>query len=91
MKTVKEKFAMVADDKFQVPGEVRNFYNEIVNRGNAARKEWQNGLESYATAHPSEASEFTRIFVKGELPDGWDAGFPEFKEGESPATRYIKI
>jgi transketolase len=55
-------------------------------RGGAARRDWQEHMDAYTTAHPDLAAELRRVLA-GELPADWDADLPSFETGTSQATR----
>ncbi|HTE53553.1 MAG TPA: transketolase [Kofleriaceae bacterium] len=82
----KRQLGWTAVEPFTVPAEVRAHADEIAARWQAARREWDGGLEAYAAEHPDLAREWQRCLA-GELPDGWDRDLPRFAAGESVATR----
>jgi transketolase len=76
------------DADFLVPdGVVEHFAEGIGARGREARETWEALFEEYRAAFPELADELERM-QRRELPDGWDAGIPEFPADEKGlATR----
>ena len=72
--------------KFDVPREVAAHMAEPGERGRAVHAAWRERVTAWRAAHPDVAATFDRC-VRGELPPGWDQGWPTWKEGESIATR----
>jgi transketolase len=71
---------------FEVTEAVINHAREVVQRGKAARHEWEQGFHAWREANPERAAEFDRISA-GELPDGWEKAVPVFPAGKEVATR----
>jgi transketolase len=72
---------------FEVPQEAYDHWREAITRGAAAEAEWNNTLADYRAKYPAEAAEFERR-LRGELPQGWDAGLPRYgAEDKGLATR----
>jgi transketolase len=70
------------EESFRVPPEVLEHTRKAVDRGRAARQEWEKRL-----AHFPERAELTRR-MEGRLPDGWQARIPSFtKDNGSVASR----
>ena len=63
--------------EFEVPAEAYGQWRQAIERGAAAESAWNASLEAYRAAYPNEAAEFERR-LRGELPQGWDAGLPSF-------------
>jgi transketolase len=74
------------DESFHVPADVLEHSREVVQRGRAARAEWEKSYESWRTANPERAAEFDRISSR-TLPPGWADALPTFEPGKSIATR----
>lgn len=70
--------------KFLVPEEVRTHMAEGGRRGAAAHNQWREKLAAYKAAHPDLGTQLETA-IKGELPAGWDEGWPTFTG--SAATR----
>jgi transketolase len=71
---------------FYCPEEVLAHTRKVVDRGRAAREEWQKGFDAWSGAHPDAAAELTRISER-RLPAGWDAKLPDFAGETSMSTR----
>ena len=74
------------DAHFLVPDAARAHFGAIKTRGAAAHAAWRSRLEAYRAAHPDLAASWDAA-QKGELPAGWAAAVPTWKDGESLATR----
>ena len=73
--------------EFEVPAEAYGQWRQAIERGAAAESAWNASLEAYRAAYPNEAAEFERR-LRGELPQGWDAGLPSFTPADKGlATR----
>ncbi|AUG80166.1 transketolase [Kitasatospora sp. MMS16-BH015] len=71
---------------FEVSEAVIDHARLVVQRGKAARTEWEQGFHAWRAANPERAAEFDRIQI-GELPDGWEKSIPVFPAGKEVATR----
>jgi len=54
--------------------------------GAAKHAEWDELMAAYAVAHPALAAEFGQL-LRGELPDGWDAGLADVDFTKPMASR----
>ncbi|XBW36543.1 hypothetical protein QEN19_002119 [Hanseniaspora menglaensis] len=80
---IKQNFGFNPEEKFAVPQEVYDFYQqEIIAPGAVANKEWETLFEAYAAQYPTEAAEITRR-LSGELPTGWEAALPTYTPADS--------
>lgn len=83
----KKNLGWPLEPEFYVPDDVLAHFRQAVERGEEAETAWDELLEQYHDAHPEQAGEFDRM-ASGELPEGWDAGIPEFSPEDGPvATR----
>jgi transketolase len=74
-------------DKFYIPTEALDHFREALIKGASAQTNWRTKLDAYRAAFPAECAQFEQ-FVSGKLPEGWDAGLPQWKPGDKPiATR----
>lgn len=72
---------------FYVPDDVLEHTRRAVGRGRKAEAAWRGRLDAYRKEHPEEAARFERE-MRGELPEGWDAGLEGlFADGKPVATR----
>ncbi|WP_406567790.1 transketolase [Actinoallomurus soli] len=74
------------DQTFEVPEDVLEHTRKVIDRGRAARAEWEKAYEAWRAANAERAAEFDRIRAR-RLPDGWTAKLPEFEAGKGLATR----
>lgn len=73
-------------EPFSVPGEVREYLLEAVERGREAERMWQETYDAYADAYPELAAQFEAQLV-GDLPEGWDAELNALTFDKPVATR----
>ena len=75
------------DEKFYIPGQVKQHMGEALARGKKWQDEWQILLAAYQSKHAQEAAEFARVLA-GKLPQGWQEAAPLFQPDDGPiATR----
>lgn len=86
LKKTKEFFGWDPEQTFVIPDEVKAHLAEAGRKGADLHQQWEDEFKKYSEAYPTEAEQL-KIAVKGELPEGWDKELPEFKAGESLATR----
>ncbi|MGG3448793.1 MULTISPECIES: transketolase [Bacillaceae] len=87
MKLTKDYYKWTFDQDFHVPDEVYNRFEEAaVGRGAQAQAEWEKSFASYKENYPELAAQLEKA-ISGELPDGWDADLPVYKEGTASASR----
>ena len=83
----KKNLGWPLEPKFYIPEEARAHFRKAVECGEKAEAEWQQRLAVYRKAFPDLAAEWDR-YVRGELPEGWQAKLPVFKPSDgSLATR----
>ncbi|MBV2355177.1 transketolase [Streptomyces sp. J2-1] len=71
---------------FAVADEVLAHTREALERGSAAKAEWEKGFQTWRNENAGRAAEFDRI-AAGELPTGWEEKLPVFETGKAVATR----
>ena len=71
---------------FQVDEDVLAHARNVVERGAAARTEWQSSFEAWQAANPENAALLERIEAK-KLPVELDAALPVFEAGKDVSTR----
>jgi transketolase len=75
------------DKSFEVADEVIAHTRTLVDRGRAARDQWQAGFDAWAQREPERKALLDRL-TAGTLPDGWDADLPHWEPGsKAVATR----
>jgi len=62
---------------FQVDDDVKAYYKNQANEGEAQKLAWDAAFANYQKAHPEKAAELTRRF-SGELPEGVYDDLPQF-------------
>ena len=73
---------------FYIPADVLAHQRTALDRGREWEQAWQQRVHAWWHAQPEQAADFD-LDVRGELPEGWDAGLVDlFKPGDKPmATR----
>lgn len=88
VKLTKKAYGWPEDEKFLVPEGVMEHMAQGGERGKKAEEDWNKKLAVYRQAYPELAAQF-EMSLKGELPEGWDAGIPEFDPEKPQATRNV--
>lgn len=86
LKKTKEFFGWDPEQTFVIPEEVKAHLAEAGKKGAELHNQWEELFSKYGEAYPEENKQLQTAF-KGDLPEGWDKDLPEFKAGESLATR----
>ncbi|SDG28973.1 transketolase [Klenkia brasiliensis] len=75
------------EQTFQVADEVIAHTRKVLERGQAARAEWQPGFDAWQAANPDQAALFDRMRTR-TLPEGWADALPTFDaDPKGMATR----
>ncbi|MFE6779604.1 transketolase [Streptomyces sp. NPDC057702] len=82
----KEVLGFDPERHFEVEETVLAHARAVVERGRAARTDWDKRVLTWREANPERAAEFDRISA-GELPAGWEKSLPTFPAGKDVATR----
>ena len=83
---VKEVLGFDPAETFVVADEVLAHTRQAVERGHAARAEWQKSFDAWAAANPEKKALFDRI-QSGRLPEGIEDALPVFEAGKDVSTR----
>ncbi|QHJ71082.1 transketolase [Planococcus halotolerans] len=87
MKLVKEYYEWTFDQDFHVPDEVYETFEKATDElGGKAEAEWNKLFEQYEREHPELADQL-KAAIRGDLPENFDAEFPEYEVGKKQATR----
>ncbi|OIW31514.1 transketolase [Coniochaeta ligniaria NRRL 30616] len=86
VKNMKRAYGFDPDQSFVIGDEVREFFRDIPERGEARVREWEALVDRYAAQYPELAAEF-RSRVRGELPSNWRDLIPTSFPDKSTATR----
>ncbi len=82
VRATKRNYGWPEDAQFLVPdGVYEHFAEGIGARGAEQRGAWEKLLAAYRDQEPELANELERM-QRRELPDGWDAGIPEYPADE---------
>ena len=83
----KEKLGWPVEPHFLVPEDVLAHFRQSIDKGQKLEGDWKRLINSYAKAYPELAGELNRR-LEGKLPEGWEAGLPEYPADEKGmATR----
>ncbi|HEU4850183.1 MAG TPA: transketolase, partial [Terrimesophilobacter sp.] len=83
---VKKVLDFDPEETFAVEPEVIAHTRKALDRGTAARAEWQKGFDAWATANPDRKSLLDRL-ESGALPEGVERALPVFEPGKDVSTR----
>ncbi|WP_282019739.1 transketolase [Planomicrobium okeanokoites] len=87
MKLVKEYYEWTFDQDFHVPEEVYETFEKATDElGGKAEAEWNKLFEQYESEHPELAAQL-KAAIQGDLPEDFEAEFPEYEVGKKQATR----
>ncbi|MDZ7727154.1 MAG: transketolase [Dehalococcoidia bacterium] len=82
----KEALGWPTDAPYHVPGEVREAFGQVQERGKAAEAEWDTRFAAWAAAYPELADEWRR-WQEGTLPEGWKGVLPCWEADTMIETR----
>lgn len=86
MAATKIHFGLKGDESFQVPPQVKEFYDKTTS-GAELEEKWNALFAQYKAAHPELAAEFVRR-QEGKLPADWKKNLPKFTAADKGlATR----
>lgn len=73
----KSKLGWQWDAPFHIPDAARAHMRQALARGRQAQAEWQARMAGLRAADPAAAQGLMQA-LQGDLPEGWDAGIPDF-------------
>ncbi|ANH39830.1 Transketolase [Nocardioides dokdonensis FR1436] len=82
----KEVLGFDPEKTFELKEGVLEHTRAAVERGKAAQAAWEEEVQRWAAANPTEAALLERMRTR-TLPEGWDADLPSFPAGKDVATR----
>ena len=83
---LKKEIGFDPEKTFDVDPAVLDHARQVIARGAAAHREWDEAFAAWEQANPERAALLKRLRA-GRLPDGWTDSLPTFPAGESLATR----
>lgn len=87
IRLAKKNYGWPENEHFLVLEKVLKHSRKTVARGEKIEKQWNKQFDEYRKKYPDNARMF-EIALKGELPEGWDEGLPDFSsKGSMMATR----
>lgn len=81
----KKKLGWEWEEPFHIPEEALACFRKSIPRGAEKKADWSQIFEAYSREYPDLAKEY-QMFMKGELPDGWEEALPEFPADEAGAA-----
>jgi transketolase len=83
----KKNLGWLENEKFLIPAEVQNFFDEVKRKGEEKEEEWNKLLKKYSDKYPGDANLFIDL-MNGNYGEEWKTKLPVFKdEGKKIATR----
>lgn len=86
IKLTKAAYGWNYEEPFFVPEKVKEHFQQLAAAGQEKEAAWNELFANYKKNFPELAKQFEAA-VTGELPEGWTEALPDFKAGESMATR----
>jgi transketolase len=83
---VKKVLDFDPEQNFVVEPEVLEHTRKAIDRGKAARAEWQKGFDAWTAANPERKALLDRL-ASGALPEGVEDVLPVFEPGKDVSTR----
>ncbi|MFC7847042.1 transketolase [Arthrobacter sp. NPDC057388] len=83
---LKEVLGFDPAKSFEVDQEILAHARQVVDRGAAARSEWEESFAAWQSANPEAAALLERVEAR-ELPAGLEAALPVFEAGKDVSTR----
>lgn len=83
---LKREIGFDPERTFQVDDDVLAHAREVVDRGAALRREWDETYRAWREGNPDGAALLDRMTTR-TLPEGWTDALPEFEAGKDVATR----
>ncbi len=85
-KATKKNLGWPEDKSFYVPAEAQANWDKCKEKGQKARKEWEEKFAEYKKAYPTEGAEYDRT-TSMKLAEGWQKEIPVFPPDKPVATR----
>jgi transketolase len=86
VKETKRNLDWPENKSFYIPKEVLAHFRQAVKNGAKLEKDWNESVKKYEKTNP-ELGRLFRQIRSGDLPEGWEAALPYFKDVEAKATR----
>ncbi|HZW04473.1 MAG TPA: transketolase [Anaerolineaceae bacterium] len=87
LRGAKQALGWPLEPDFSIPEDVLGFFRKARETGAEAERSWQANFDVYQKEYPDLGAELERRW-KGDLPEGWDQGLPEFPaDTKGVATR----
>ena len=77
LNSAKQALGWPLEPRFAIPGDVLEFFRQVVGYGDELELEWNSRLQEYKKANPEKGAEFERR-MRGELPQDWEKSLPVF-------------
>lgn len=86
VKNMKKANGFDVDKHFEISEDVRDFFSDLPQRGEAFVSEWQGLLDKYCEQHPELGEEF-KSRMRGEMREDWKSLIPQSFDTADTATR----
>ena len=86
VKETKRNLGWDEDKTFFVPEEVYEHFAHVAERGAEIEDQWEKLVEAFCGEYEKEG-ETLKMFMKNELPNGWEDSLPKFEDAKAAATR----
>jgi transketolase len=86
IKAAKKFYGWDPEKKFFVPDEVKEYSQQIIERGKKQSDEWDQLFAKYEKEYPELAAQL-KLIQNREMPKGWDCCIPKFEAGTKISGR----
>jgi len=86
IKLTKKNLGWEYDEKFVIPEDVKDYFEQSIEKGKIEEEKWNELLSVYQEKYPEEYKLFVSA-IKGEIGNEWKKSLPKFNAGEKIATR----
>lgn len=86
IKATKKFYGWDPEKKFFVPDEVKEYSQQIIERGKRQNEEWNQLFAKYEKEYPELAAEL-KLIMNREMPNDWDCCIPKFESGTKISGR----
>ncbi len=88
IRLTKKNLGWPEDASFLVPEQALSKFRKCIETGNQAESAWQDIYHAYTKKYPDLADKWVNA-MSGFLPEGWDAGIPEYLPSDNPVETRV--